>query len=570
MRSFVALFAVLLLAAVPAQCIGQVQPKADGQQTAPNIAGDWQGTLSAAGAELHLVLHIAQSADGSFKSTLDSVDQGANGLVVTAMSFTGGKLSFAVASVNGAYEGKVNAAATLIEGTWTQGIPLALNFKRAVKPSDADGAWAGTLETGTAKLRLVLHITTTPDGMTASMISLDQGGSAIPASSVKLDGASVKLEFSLVGGAFSGTLAKDLASIDGTWSQGGATLPLALKKTDMTAGLLAPAVRPQDPKKPYPYREEELTYENKAAGVTLAATLTIPAGKGPFPAVLLVTGSGPQNRNEELMGHRPFLVLADYLTRHGIAVLRADDRGTAKSTGNFATATTLDFAGDAEAGIAYLKTRPEVNAKKIGLIGHSEGGVIAPMIAARNADVAFIVMMAGTGVPGDLIIAEQTKLIAEANGVKSDAAEKASARQLELLALVKQEKNDAVLETKLKEKLAGQVPEAQAGAAIKQLISPWMRYFIIYDPATALRKVKCPVLVLNGEKDLQVPPKQNLPPIRAALEAAGNKHFEIDEMPGLNHLFQTAKTGSPGEYAQIEETMSPAALEKMASWIGKQ
>lgn len=572
MRSFAALCAVLLLAAaVPAWSIAQVPPRTNDQPAAPSIAGDWQGTLSAGGTELHLVLHIAQNADGSFKSTLDSVDQGANGLVVTTMSFTGGKLNFAVASVNGTYEGKVNAGATLIEGTWSQGTPLALNFKRAVKPSDADGAWAGTLDTGSVKLRLVVHITTTPDGMTASMISLDQGGSAIPASAVKLDGASVKLEFSLVGGVFSGTLAKDLASMEGTWSQGGASLPLTLKKTDITAGLLAPAVRPQDPKKPYPYREEELTYANKSApGVTLAATLTIPEGKGPFPAVLLVTGSGPQNRNEELMGHRPFLVLADYLTRHGIAVLRADDRGTAKSTGNFATATTVDFAGDAEAGIAYLKTRPEVNAKKIGLIGHSEGGVIAPMIAARNADLAFIVMMAGTGVPGDQIIAEQTRLIAEANGVTHENAEKAAARQLELLALVKQEKDDAVLETKLKEKLVGQVPEAQAGTALKQLTSPWLRYFITYDPATALRKVKCPVLVLNGEKDLQVPPKQNLPPIRAALEAAGNKHFEIAEMPGLNHLFQTAKTGSPGEYAQIEETMSPAALEKMASWIAKQ
>lgn len=570
MRSFHAFMAVLLLAAaMPASAGAQVQSKAI-DQTGASIAGDWQGTLSAGGAELHLVLHIAQNANGSFKSTLDSVDQGANGLVVTTMSFTGGKLNFAVASVHGTYEGKVNAGAALIEGTWTQGAPLPLNFKRAVKPSSIDGAWAGTLDAGGRKLRLLLHITTTPDGLTASMISLDQGNSAIPASAVRLDGASLKLEFSLVGGVYIGTIAKDLSSIDGTWSQGGATLPLALKKTEMTAELLAPRVRPQDPKKPYPYREEELTYENKPAGVTLAATLTIPEGKGPFPAVLLITGSGAQNRNEEIMGHRPFLVLSDYLTRHGIAVLRADDRGFGKSTGNFATATTLDFATDAEAGVAYLKTRTEVNPKKIGLIGHSEGGIIAPMVAARNADVAFIVMMAGTGVPGDQILVEQTRLIEEAQGKSHEEAAADAMQQKEIVALVRLETDNAALGKKLREKLTGKMPEAQIGTAIQQATSPWGRFFVAYDPATALREVTCPVLVLNGEKDLQVPPKQNLPAIRAALEAAGNKHFEIDELPGLNHLFQTAKTGSPAEYSQIEETMSSVALEKMASWVGKQ
>jgi hypothetical protein len=562
----------LLLAAglLPACSNALNQPKSSDQNSASSITGDWQGTLNTGAGELHLVLHIAQTSDGSFKSTLDSVDQGANGLVVTTMSFADGKLNFAVASVRGTYEGKVNAGATLIEGTWTQGAPLPLNFKRAVKPSDIDGMWQGTLEAGGTKLRMLVHIMSTPDGLSASVSSPDQSPAWIPASTVTRDGTSLKLEFNLIGGSFTGTLAQERNSIDGTWTQGGRAIPLLLKKTTEEA-VFRPAVRPQNPKKPYPYREEELTYANKAApDVTLAATLTIPEGKGPFPAVLLITGSGPQDRDEALMGHKPFLVLADYLTRHGIAVLRADDRGTAKSTGNFATATTLDFAADAEAGIAYLKTRPEVNPKKIGLIGHSEGGVIAPMVAARNADVAFIVMMAGTGVPGDQIIAEQTRLIAEANGAAPDAAAKAGAQQMELLMMVKQGSNDAELEKKLKEKLAGRLPEAQVGAAIKQLTSPWIRFFITYDPAVTLRKVTCPVLVLNGEKDLQVPPKQNLPVIRAALQAGGNKHFEIDELAGLNHLFQKAKTGSPMEYAQIEETMSPVALEKMADWIGKQ
>jgi hypothetical protein len=328
--------------------------------------------------------------------------------------------------------------------------------------------------------------------------------------------------------------------------------------------------RPQNPKQPYPYREEEVQFENKAAGISLAATFTIPQGRGPFPAVFLITGSGPQDRDEAILGHRPFLVLADYLTRKGIAVLRADDRGFGKSSGNFATATTADFATDAEAAVAYLKTRSEVNPRQIGLVGHSEGGIIAPMVAARNPDVAFIVMMAGSGVPGDEILVSQTLLLTEVSGKSHEEAEKNAADEREILALVKQEKDSAILEKEVREKLAGKIPEAQLGIQLKAVSSPWFRYFIDYDPAVALRKVTCPVLAINGEKDLQIPPKQNLPVIRRALEAGGNKNFEVDELPGLNHLFQTAKTGAIGEYAEIEETISPAALEKIASWILKQ
>jgi len=208
-----------------------------------------------------------------------------------------------------------------------------------------------------------------------------------------------------------------------------------------------------------------------------------------------------------------------------------------------------------------------VNSHKIGLIGHSEGGIIAPMVAARNPDVAFIVMMAGSGVPGDQILVAQSRLIAEAAGQSPAEAEKNANQEHEVLTLVKNEKDNAALESDLRKRLAGEVPDAQLGAQIKALTSPWVQFFIAYDPAGALRKVRCPVLALNGEKDLQVPPKQSLPAIRQALEEGGNKHFETDELPGLNHLFQTARTGAPSEYAEIEETMSPVALEKMAGWI---
>jgi uncharacterized protein len=545
---------------------------------AQDVTGDWQGTLSAGGNELRLVLHITKSADGALKATLDSVDQGANGIPVNAVNLKNSTLNLDVAAVHGTYEGKVAPDAKTITGTWTQGSPLPLEFKRAVapvktehkpaKPSDIDGTWMGSLDTGAVKLRVVFHILNAEDGLTATMDSPDQGMKDLSASSVTRNGASLKIEAKGIGGVFEGTIAADQSSIDGNWSQGGSSLPLLLKRVKDQAEL--ELKRPQVPKKPYPYREEEVTYANRTQNVTLAATFTIPQGKGPFAAVLLITGSGPQDRDESLLGHKPFLILSDYLTRHGIAVLRADDRGTGKSTGVFSGATTADFSTDTEAGVAYLKTRPEVDPHKIGLIGHSEGGVIAPMVAARNKDVAFIVMMAGTGVTGDQILPAQAEAIAVASGTNPDEAAKNAAKEKEMLTLVETEKDQSVLEKELKEKMAGDVPDAQIGMQILQITSPWFRYFLTYDPASALRKVTCPVLAINGSLDKQVLPDQNLPAIRKALDEAGNKRVEIDELPGLNHLFQTAKTGAPTEYAEIEETMSPVALEKITSWILKQ
>ena len=543
---------------------------------AQDVVGDWQGTLKPGGVELRLVLHITKGDGGGLKATLDSVDQGANGIPVSAITVKDSQLNFTVDAVGGIYEGKVNVAATKFEGTWTQqGQSLPLVFERAAspaknthkpaKPSDIDGAWMGTLDVGVMKLRIVFHITNTEDGLTATMDSPDQNANGLPVTSVTRDGASLKMELKQMAGRFEGKIAKELTTIEGTWTQGANTLPLVLKRVKDAAEL--ERRRRQNPVEPYPYRDEEVSYANHVASIEIAATLTIPPGKGPFPAVLLITGSGPHDRDEALMGHRPFLVLSDYLTRHGIAVLRADKRGVGKSGGNFATGTTADFATDAEAGVAYLTKRPEVNPHKIGLIGHSEGGIIAPMVAARNPDVAFIVMLAGPGVPGDQILVAQSRLIAEAAGQSPAEAEKNANQEHEVLTLVKNEKDNAALESDLRKRLAGEVPDAQLGAQIKALTSPWVQFFIAYDPAGALRKVRCPVLALNGEKDLQVPPKLNLPAIRQALEEGGNKHFETDELPGLNHLFQTARTGAPSEYAEIEETMSPVALEKMAGWI---
>ena len=496
---------------------------------------------------------------------MDIPEQGANGIPVTSISLKDSKLTFAVASIQGSYRGKVDADGTSIEGIWSQGQPLPLKFKRATRPSDIDGAWSGALDAGAKKLRIVFHIANTQDGLVATMESPDEGGQGLPVTVVTRNGALLTLEMKQIGGKFEGKIANDLTTIEGTWTQGGNTLPMVLKR-GKNAGELERR-RPQNPAKPYPYREEEVAYANPAARIQLAATLTIPPGEGRFPAVFLITGSGQQDRDESLSDHRPFLVLADYLTRKGIAVLRADDRGFGKSGGVFATATTADFATDAEAAVAYLEKRPEIDPHRIGLVGHSEGGTIAAMVAARDRNVAFIVMMAGWAAPGDEILAGQIMRIAEAGGMSHEEAEKNAADERDVLALVKQGKSDAVIEKKLRETLAAKLPDAQVAAQIQGLRSPWLRYFLEYDPTTALKKVTCPVLAINGEKDLQVSAAQNLPVIRKALEAAGNQNFEVVELQGLNHLFQTAKTGSPNEYAEIEETISPLALEKIASWI---
>jgi pimeloyl-ACP methyl ester carboxylesterase len=309
--------------------------------------------------------------------------------------------------------------------------------------------------------------------------------------------------------------------------------------------------------------------------------LTLPQKDGAFPAIVLISGSGAQDRNEELMEHKPFLVIADYLTRNGIAVLRFDDRGTAASTGDFQTATSYDFSKDAEAGVKYLQTRKEINKKKIGLIGHSEGGIIAPMVAARNKDIAFIVLLAGTGVRGEQILILQQDLIAEASGVGEADRKKNQSINEGMYHLILQSTGTKQLKTDLTDYLKQVVKDLPAAeketyndtfikVSVERLTGPWMQYFIKYDPAPALKKVKCPVLALNGEKDLQVPAKENLDAIWAALTKGGNKRVTTKAFPGLNHLFQECNTGLPTEYATIEQTISPAVLEEIGTWVKTQ
>ena len=449
-------------------------------------------------------------------------------------------------------------------------------FAQETTDNNEAGIWQGTLKVSVMELRVAFKISKDKDGkFTATMDSLDQMVKDIPVEVVSFENGNAHFEVKIANGSFDGKF-KDSNTIEGEWKQSGLSLPLVLNRTDKELEIQ----RPQEPTKPYPYLEEEVVYENKSAGIKLAGTLTMPESGGPFPAVLLISGSGPQDRNETILGHRPFLVLADYLTRQGIAVLRTDDRGVGRSTGDFSQAITDDFASDAIAGVEYLKSRNEINPKQIGLIGHSEGGLIAPIAAVQSPDVAFIVLMAGTGLIGEEIMYLQSALIAKAMGVKDEDIAKNKAIQEQIFAVVKQENDKAIIEKKIREIIENAVAglsEAEKKAAMAPyesqaqfISSPWFKNFLTYDPKPTLMKVKCPVFAINGEKDLQVPPKEDLSAIEEALKAGGNEHYTIKELPGLNHLFQTAQTGSPAEYIKIEETISPTALKTIGNWILEQ
>lgn len=319
------------------------------------------------------------------------------------------------------------------------------------------------------------------------------------------------------------------------------------------------------------YVQENVSYPNlEARDVVLAGTFTKPRHAGPFPAVLLITGAGPQDRDETISGRKPFLVLADYLSRRGIAVLRVDDRGTAESTGNFDTATTLDFASDAEAGVRYLLTRSDVDPTHIGLIGHGEGGIIAPMVAVKMPQVSFLVLLAATGVPGEEVLLAQTAGAEAAGGVADEQVNADERIGKIIYDMVRAGKSEADLREVLFSGPSSFTPFIEHWQRqLHHLETPWLRFFLSYDPAPTLEKVKCPVLALDGSKDMDVVAEQNIPALKAALRRAHNHDVTARILPRLNYMFQTAKTGFGAEYEILPETMSPVALDLIGAWIAE-
>ena len=441
---------------------------------------------------------------------------------------------------------------------------------------DIAGTWNGILKVQGMQLSLVFHINKTEKGFSSTLDSPDQKAFGMPVTTTNFENSKLIIAIANPRIEYEGILGTD-GIIIGTFKQSGQSFPMNLSKGKVEKEVIK---RPQEPKKPYSYYTEEVVFENKSANINLAGTLSLPTKEGVFPAVILISGSGAQNRDEELLGHKPFLVIADYLTKNGIAVLRFDDRGTAMSKGNYVTATTLDFATDVEAAVLYLQTRNEIDQKKIGLIGHSEGGMIAPIVASKSKNVSFIILLAGTGIPGDELLLLQQELIGRASGISENDLTKIKLSNSEIFNIVNKATNPDQMRKDITDQInksiksdpESKIPEGISESdfidiQVSQLLSPWMQFFIKYNPALALEKVKCPVLALNGDKDMQVPSKVNLDAINNALVKGGNKKVTSKELPNLNHLFQECKTGAPQEYSEIEQTFSPLALTEIVNWI---
>ena len=445
----------------------------------------------------------------------------------------------------------------------------------SVFSQDITGDWYGALEIQGTQLPLVFHISKTDAGFSSTMDSPKQGAKGIPVPTTLFKNDSLTIQITAGGIEYKGVLKNN--EVVGTFTQRGRSLPMILSRESNKK------VRPQDPKKPYSYYSEDVVFNNPKANINLAGTLTLPNKEGTFPAVILISGSSPQDRNEEVADHRPFLVLSDYLTKNGIAVLRYDDRGFAESEGDFAAATTKDFATDTESAVAYLKTRKEIDTNKIGLIGHSEGGMIAPMVASKDKSIDFIVLLAAPGVQGNEVLLLQNEEIAKASGASQEQIEKSKNNNRTLYNMAINSKDISSLKKEastfinkmLDDSKNPNVPTGDARTVyvnrlVHEVANPWMVFMLKYNPEATLENVDCPVLAVNGEKDLQVLADVNLSAIEKAVKNGGNNDVKIINYPNLNHLFQECKTGLVNEYATIEETFSPKVLQDINDWIWTQ
>ena len=446
----------------------------------------------------------------------------------------------------------------------------------SILAQDITGTWNGEIKVRDKKVSFIFNISKTSEYNTILDIPTARLN-GITAKTTSFKNGKLIVDMSNVGMVYEGLFNSTTNQIEGKVTEGLNSFSLKLTKEKIAIEEIKK--RPQEPVKPYPYLEEEVRFQNEEAGVTLVGTLTLPKTGVSHPTVILINGSGPQDRDETIAGHKPFLVLADHLTRNGIAVLRYDDRGFGKSTGNHSEATTHDFAKDVLSAVSYLKSRTDIDSKNIGLIGHSEGGIIAPLVVNQSKDISFMVSLAGTGISGTELSVMQAKAFRGFPVPDEEAYEKAIRKAIEIagsnrdITLIKKElrmhynnttvpiiKNLGVPETRINEMIDG---------IIETRTSIWTRNFYHYNPADEYEKITCPVLSLNGSKDTQVEAKINQDGIRNALIKGENQDFKILELPNLNHLFQECKTGAISEYSSIEQTFAPIALEEISNWILK-
>ena len=425
-----------------------------------------------------------------------------------------------------------------------------------------EGYWKGQLNLGVQKLEVAFDIKASDEGYSATLDVPAQGASDIPVDETVFQDNHLQMTMKAMGATYSGTYKED--RIEGEFKQHGMTFTLNLERGTKESQ----QARPQDPKPPLDYRVKEVSFNNEKEGNTLTGTLTIPKGRGPFPAMVLVSGSGQENRDEELMNHRPFWVIADYCARHGVAVLRYDDRGMGGSTGEVEGATTMDFSYDAEAAFDFLRKQKHIDASRVGILGHSEGGVINFMVSARRPEVAFLVSLAGPSVNGIEVLKAQSEAIMRAQGLPEEAIAMSSAVNDQLYGIIADSENREEADSLLRNLVKGWgYNEELTEQTVGQLASPWMYYFLRYDPTEAIVKTTCPALLLNGSKDLQVIASQNLPGYEKIIAEYGKTNLTLHELPDLNHLFQHCTTGSPDEYFTIDETISPEVLEMVVEFV---
>ena len=442
-------------------------------------------------------------------------------------------------------------------------ILIPLLFVVLQSHAQIEGYWKGKINFSEQEVEMAFDIKATENGFSATFDVPSQGGFDIHVDETTFQDGHLQLTMSAMDASYSGTLKEGV--IEGEFTQRGVTFPLNLAKAEKNDRKKA---RPQDPQPPFNYRIEEVSFVNGKEGNTLTGTLTIPEGKGPFTAVILVSGSGQQNRDEEIEGHRPFGVIADYLTRRGIAVLRYDDRGMGGSTGEVMAATSLDFSYDTEAAFDYLRSRKEINASKIGILGHSEGGIINFMVAARRPEVAFLISLAGPAVNGIEILKAQSEAMLKASGYSEEMIAFTQNSNKQLFDIVEASNDREEADSLLRQLVKGWgYNEELTEQTVSQMTMPWMYYFLKYDPTEAIVKTNCPALLLNGSKDLQVIASQNLPAYEKIIADYGKTNLTLRELPDLNHLFQHCDTGLLEEYSNIDETISPEVLELIVGFV---
>lgn len=545
----------------------------------------WYGELDAKTRVFRFVIEQtpATEADTKNTGTLTSLDEGSAKFALDDFSLDDAGMHFKLKATKAAFEGKLDAASQVVSGTWKQhGAELGLEFKKVETiPIDApQEIWRGSMKTGFQNLEMQVRVYETNDAKKSYFVdSVSQKAGGFMAN-VEIAQGEFRMKIPALQATYSGRMDETEQEIAGKWKQL-ISLDLTLKRVDKVA---QPSTierkRPQTPKPPFAYEARDIVFRNEVDGIDLAGTLTIPKQGKSHPLAILISGSGPQDRDETLLEHKPFWVIADYLSRQGVAVLRYDDRGTGKSGGIFDSATTKDFARDTQAAVALARSLPEIDSNRIGLIGHSEGGLIAPLVAAEDQKIAWIILLAGPGVNGEQILYSQGQLIIAAEGGSAAS----QAQQLKLQKAVFQAIKDTDSKLATRERIRTIVDQLVAEkddvsdedkAALQTLVEanwiemkkPWFRFFVEHEPGPVLEKVGCPVLALSGALDMQVDPKLNLSKIAEHLKAGGNTRFVTRECEGLNHLFQTCKTGGISEYQEIEETFSPVALNAMLEWI---